>query len=165
MKRTGSSNVRSTTASGSAVYESERAVHEYLLFHYGDQSKPDLQMPYAFGPSDALRFIETSAKFCVSDQRANGRVLDIGCAVGGTSFELAKSFDEVLGIDFSQHFIDAANEMKSAGTKQFQVQKQGKRFIDCVASIAQEIDRSRISFRQGDACNLPEDIGTFLCVS
>jgi hypothetical protein len=27
--------VRSTTASGSAVYESERAVHEYLQFHYG----------------------------------------------------------------------------------------------------------------------------------
>lgn len=28
-------NVRSTTASGSVVYESERAVHEYLQFHFG----------------------------------------------------------------------------------------------------------------------------------
>lgn len=31
--------VRSTTASGSAVYESERAVHEYLQFHYGTFSR------------------------------------------------------------------------------------------------------------------------------
>lgn len=29
------SSVRSTTASGSVVYESERAVHEYLQFHFG----------------------------------------------------------------------------------------------------------------------------------
>lgn len=28
-------SVRSTTASGSVVYESERAVHEYLQFHFG----------------------------------------------------------------------------------------------------------------------------------
>lgn len=26
---------RSTTASGAAVYEGQRAVHEYLQFHYG----------------------------------------------------------------------------------------------------------------------------------
>ena len=39
--------VRSTAASGSMVYESERAVHEYLLTHYGS---PTDQMPYDFGP-------------------------------------------------------------------------------------------------------------------
>lgn len=35
--------------------------------------------------------------------------LDVGCAVGGASFALARAFPHVLGIDFSQHFVDAAN--------------------------------------------------------
>lgn len=43
-------SVRSTAASGSTVYESERAVHEYLLTHYGGKEE---QMPFDFGPRDA----------------------------------------------------------------------------------------------------------------
>lgn len=35
--------------------------------------------------------------------------MDIGCAVGGASFELARAFPHVMGIDFSQHFVNAAN--------------------------------------------------------
>ena len=35
LKATFSSRVRSTAASGSQVYESARATHEYILFHYG----------------------------------------------------------------------------------------------------------------------------------
>ena len=34
--------------------------------------------------------------------------LDLGCAVGGAAFELARSFSHVLGIDFSHKFIEAA---------------------------------------------------------
>lgn len=34
--------VRSTTASGSLVYESDRAVHEYLQFHYGPSASVQL---------------------------------------------------------------------------------------------------------------------------
>jgi hypothetical protein len=33
--RKASSAVRSTTASGSVVYESDRAVNEYIQFHFG----------------------------------------------------------------------------------------------------------------------------------
>jgi 2-polyprenyl-3-methyl-5-hydroxy-6-metoxy-1,4-benzoquinol methylase len=41
-----------------------------------------------------------------------GKALDVGCAVGGTSFELSRDFDHVVGIDFSHAFVDAANAMK-----------------------------------------------------
>lgn len=34
--------------------------------------------------------------------------MDVGCAVGGASFELARAFPHVLGIDYSKHFVDAA---------------------------------------------------------
>ena len=37
----------------------------------------------------------------------------MGCAVGGSCKELAKTFDEVVGIDYAQGFIDAANALKT----------------------------------------------------
>ena len=42
-----------------------------------------------------------------------GRALDIGCAVGRTTIELATLFDEVIGIDLSNAFIAAANNTLS----------------------------------------------------
>jgi hypothetical protein len=33
---------------------------------------------------------------------ASGRALDLGCAVGRSSFELARSFGEVVGVDLSK---------------------------------------------------------------
>ena len=72
--------VRSTTASGSAVYESKRAVDEYLLFHYGKASD---QMMYNSGPRSALQFPERCAALCSDFSQEKKRALDVGCAVGG----------------------------------------------------------------------------------
>eukprot|EP00965_Chrysotila_dentata_P159474 5268082-Pleurochrysis_carterae.AAC.1 len=36
------------------------------------------------------------------------RALDIGCAVGGSTFELARGFNQVVGVDLSASFIQAA---------------------------------------------------------
>jgi len=33
------------------------------------------------------------------------RALDVGCAVGRATFELARSFDETVGIDLSARFF------------------------------------------------------------
>jgi SAM-dependent methyltransferase len=33
------------------------------------------------------------------------RAVDIGCAVGRTSYELTRTFDYVLGLDYSARFI------------------------------------------------------------
>ena len=49
------STVRSTASSGSQVYESKRAVSEYLLAHF---AQADEIMPYKFGPHDGTRFPE-----------------------------------------------------------------------------------------------------------
>jgi 2-polyprenyl-3-methyl-5-hydroxy-6-metoxy-1,4-benzoquinol methylase len=37
---------------------------------------------------------------------ATGRALDLGCAVGRSSFEMAREYREVVGIDISQTFVD-----------------------------------------------------------
>lgn len=44
-----------------------------------------------------------------SGERGEATVLDVGCAVGGASFHLARAFPHVLGLDFSSHFVAAAN--------------------------------------------------------
>lgn len=150
--------VRSTAASGSQVYESERAVNEYLLAHYGEISD---QMPYDFGPKDGANFSGYLAQLCIDQRKglANSRALDVGCAVGGLAFRLTPGFDEVVGIDYSQHFVDAANEMKSKGQMNFTILKQGNIFEPRVTSFPKDIDRSKASFYHGDACNMNKTLG------
>ncbi len=152
-------NVRSTAASGSQVYESKRAVFEYLLFHYGAES--DLS-PFAGGPTNALKFPERCAEICSDLFEAKDlllRALDIGCAVGGSTFQLTKRFTDVVGIDFSQHFVDAANVLKRDGTMKYEMLQQGTIFQPRVAEIASDINRSKAEFLQGDACNLSSSLG------
>lgn len=135
---------------------------EYLLFHYGGVA---LNMPYEFGPKEAANFPSRTAsvahKFALRSAFPT-RALDVGCAVGGASFELAKEFDEVVGIDFSSAFIDAARELQSEGQKPYTAMKQASNTSSHVASVDPEVDRSRVTFMQGDACNLELlDIGKF----
>ena len=157
--------VRSTTASGSQVYESKRAVYEYLLFHYGDTNDPNIQFPYDLGPLDASDFTVRTSLLCSSFKNsidtAPSRALDVGCSVGGSTFELTRYYDEVVGIDFSQHFIDAANELKVNGVMDYEVLKQGKIYTKCTAEVSDSAKRWKAKFIQGDACNLSPSLGTF----
>lgn len=155
-----STNVRSTAASGSGIYESQRAVDEYLLFHYGS---PALLMPYAFGPVNALHFADRVANLAFSSLGKAGevRALDVGCAVGGLSFALARHCKEVVGLDYSHSFVDAAKTLQTAGRMPFTALKQGAAFVSAEAAVPADIDRSRVSFVQGDACALPEALGQF----
>ena len=54
--------VRSTASSGSQVYESRRAVTEYLLFHYG--SNENVLIRHNNSPDHALNFLKQSAELC-----------------------------------------------------------------------------------------------------
>jgi protein-L-isoaspartate O-methyltransferase len=152
--------VRSTAASGSMVYESARAVSEYLLFHFGESN---LLMPYNFGPVEATNFPSRVANICNSFSRSKKqRALDIGCAVGGSSFHLSKFYNEVIGMDYSHHFVSAANTMKQHGEMPFKCQKQGNVFTDHIAKLPEGVNVDRVSFVQGDACNLPQHLGMIL---
>ena len=51
--------------------------------------------------------------------------LDIGCAVGGASFELAKTYDRVVGVDRSEAFVSAAKSMGLEGRRRFWMRDQG----------------------------------------
>lgn len=57
-------------------------------------------------PSCAHKTIEAA-----KSENIKGRALDLGCAVGRATIELAQYFDEVVGIDYSNSFIEAANKV------------------------------------------------------
>lgn len=63
------------------------------------------------------------------------RALDIGCAVGRSSFELARMFSEVIGIDYSQAFVDVCDQLKSDGKRRYAVTDEGDLQTDLTAVV------------------------------
>ena len=53
------------------------------------------------------------------------RALDIGCAVGRSTFELAREFDEVVGMDFSSAFIAKCQQLKISGESEYTLIVEG----------------------------------------
>lgn len=144
----------------SSLYESDALLGQYLLLHYGRQEEV---MPYEYGPLKALHFPLRCAQELVRAGGVieNARALDLGCAVGRSTFELARYTQEVVGIDFSHQFIKAASQLQKDGTLAYTRIDEGELGTPLVALVAPEIDRSRVQFQTGDACALPPDLGTF----
>ena len=144
------------------VYEDPQILNEYLLLHYG---AADDQMPYAFGPRDAVEFPVRCARWLLDAARDHGiptdRALDVGCAVGRASFELARGYREVLGVDLSRAFIDAADRLRRDGELRYSRKDEGELGATLNAMIDPAIDRGRVSFRQADAGSLPAELVGF----
>jgi len=164
----------SAAGTGAAVaghggYETQRLVDQYLGLHFpssgANEVDPILSHPNA--PVHALRFPQRVAELLLEVLPSSGRVLDIGCAVGGSSFELAAAGHEVLGIDFSQAFIDAAERMRKGEAIRFKVPLEGELEAEVTAQHEVNVDaaaRERVKFQTGDACRLKdqvEELGTF----
>lgn len=151
--------VRLDRPSVANVYEQETALREYMSLHYGE---PEQAMPFAGGPVPALDFPRRCAERVVEIARGLGieteRVIDVGCATGRTSFELARAFTEVLGVDLSERFIRAATTLRDAGRLRYFLREEGDVGEDVEAAIEPAIDRTRVRFRVADACALPPEL-------
>lgn len=130
-----------------AMYETDAAVAQYCDAHFG---------PNKFGVEN---FPQQLANLCLEAMgtRPKKRALDLGCAVGRASFELAQHFDLVTGIDFSARFIRIACQLQAKGVIHYQLPEEGeivsfheKRLNDF--GLAET--SSRVEFLQGDAHNL-----------
>ena len=137
-------------------YESEELLHQYLLFHYGTA---DEISPPAGVAAEALEFSIRTAELDASN--AKSRALDLGCAVGRSTFELSKRYDEVIGIDFSQSFIDAAALLATGKTISYRRHDEANLAADLTAAAPADARPDRIAFQQSDAMNLPPEFGTF----
>lgn len=142
------------------IYETRRLLNEYLLFHYGT---PAEVLPWEEGPASALGFAVRTVTELIDPGlvRSGARALDLGCAVGRSSFELARHAEEVIGIDFSKAFVDAAAILAQRGTLAYERVDEANATTPLVATIPDTIDRTRVRFEQGDAMHLRDDLGSF----
>jgi putative 4-mercaptohistidine N1-methyltranferase len=141
-------------------YETDRLVGEYLLFHYG---APDEVLPWNFGPSSALDYPVRCVSECVDvvSLPSQARALDVGCAVGRATFELARHCAEVIGIDYSRRFVEVAAALAGDGVLPYDRTDEGVLSTRLLASVPAEIPRGRVSFEHGDAQDLRADLGSF----
>lgn len=141
-------------------YESERSLSEYLLFHYG---KPEEVLPYPFGPAGALDFAVrvVTEMVDIGSLPEGARALDLGCAVGRSSFELARWCAEVTGIDYSASFIRAANTLAAGGEIPYERTEEGVLMTNTVARAPEGTEHQTVRFEVGDACALRPDLGSF----
>lgn len=129
-------------------YETDALVAQYLAFHFGE---------IFFGVPN---YPEACARICheVTGGTPRTRALDLGCSVGRASFELARWFQHVDGIDFSARFISAAAEFQERGKIRYHISTEGELGDFLTADMTElgldTIDPQRIHFTQGDACNL-----------
>jgi 5-histidylcysteine sulfoxide synthase/putative 4-mercaptohistidine N1-methyltranferase len=133
-------------------YESDTQVSQYSEFHYGDEY---------YGVAN---FAKASAEFCITKMRqvgkgGNAKALDLGCAVGRSTFELATFFDSVEGVDFSARFIKTAFDMQERGEIRYNLIEEGELTSfksRKLSSLGLADVANKVSFAQGDACNLKE---------
>jgi len=128
-------------------YENDKMLSEYAEFHYGDSYFDVENFPQAL--------VNIAVK-ALGEQPAR-KALDIGCAVGRASFELAKHFDHVTGIDFSARLIDLGVQLADQGVIRYSIADEGELRLYRERRL-EELDldsvKDKVEFLQGDACNL-----------
>ncbi|MDD5157146.1 5-histidylcysteine sulfoxide synthase [Sulfurimonas sp.] len=136
----------------SDIYESDELVSQYCEFQYGDEY---------FGVKN---FAKESVKIASRFVKNTNKALDLGCATGRATFELAKSFQEVEGIDFSVRFIQVGSKLKNDGYIAFRTYQEGKLYKNkkiTIEELGYENIKERVSFWQGDACNLKPNFNSY----
>ncbi len=129
------------------VYETDTSVSQYCEAHYGNEY------------FEVENFSKKSAAFCIRfmEGRPRERALDLGCAVGRTTFELATRFDFVTGLDFSARFIRIANEMVKNGFIRYILPEEGELVSfheKQISDFGLENLSHKVEFYQADAVNL-----------
>jgi putative 4-mercaptohistidine N1-methyltranferase len=144
---------------GFTYYESNIALEQYLFFHYGT-AKEYLPFP---GPTQALNYPSRALELLLNKKLlpANARALDLGCAVGRTSFELTRSCQEVVGIDLSASFIGAAKRMQKFRQYPFSYAVEGDRKLITTLRLPPGVKPNRVEFVTGDAMKIPKKLGKF----
>ena len=128
-------------------YTTDSIISQYCHFGWGD-NRLNVENYPAKCASIALEMMQ---------DKPRRKAFDIGCAIGRSSFELARGFDEVIGVDFSARFIQEAEVLKQNGVLRYTVPTEGEleSFHEInLANYNLEDEAKKVSFWQADACNL-----------
>lgn len=139
-------------------YETDEQVSQYIEFHFGSDYHGVGNFAGACGELCLEYFATKTAR------KQSRRALDLGCAIGRTSFELARVFEHVDGIDFSARFVSAATQLKENDSKRYTIRDEGEIFSFKETSLKEHglaETAHRCEFWQGDACNLNEKFSNY----
>ncbi len=129
------------------IYETDELVSQYCDFQYGESH---------FGVENFAQACAKKAIEYTKDTRQES-ALDLGCATGRASFELAKVFKKVTGIDFSARFVQVGVELQTKGKVGYYQKGEGdigKRLEIDIEDFDFKSMKDNVEFWQGDACNL-----------
>lgn len=136
----------------SSHYETDKLMSEYAEFHYGDEY---------FGVANFSKALVDLAMETLNtpelQQLPRHKALDLGCASGRATFELAQYFDDVTGIDFSARFIGQAVQLANGATLRYTLIDEGELVSyksRALADLGLSNTTAKVEFFQGDACNL-----------
>lgn len=128
-------------------YETDAMVAQYLEFQYGQRY------------FNVANFAQSLVQILMqhSDAVPRHKALDLGCATGRASFELAQYFDQVTGLDFSARFIQQATHLAHGDTVHYTLAVEGE-LVDYAACNLRQVGlehvADKVEFFQADACNL-----------
>jgi len=126
------------------IYEEDPEVTIRCEFNYGKEY------------FEITNFSKNAAKFCLNNARNKKTALNLGCDVGRTTFELAKEFEHVVGLDFSARHIKVAIQMQESGKVLYTLPEEG----DLISYNERSLDdlgllrtSKKVEFWQADPSN------------
>jgi len=131
----------------SSHYETDKLMSEYAEFHYGDE--------YFGVPNFSKSLVNLAVG--ILGEKPKMKALDLGCASGRATFELARHFNHVTGIDFSARFINQGGQLAEGDTLRYTLAEEGELVVYKSRSLAElglSDEKTKVEFMQGDACNL-----------
>ena len=129
------------------IYNTDTIISQYCHFGWGENALGVENYPAVCGRV-ALEYMQEKPK---------RKAFDIGCAIGRSSFELARGFDEVIGVDFSARFIQEAQNLKENAVLRYTMPTEGEleNFYEVnLSDFDLDEECKKVSFWQADACNL-----------
>ena len=146
------------------VYETDDSLKMHLGLHFpssGSIEGVDPVLPHHNAPVHGTRFPQRIAQLLLvaslEPVKNNHHTLQMGCAVSGSSFELAKHFEHVDAFDFSENFVAAAKKMQAQEDVRFRIPVEAELFHEVRAVHEEGVTPdilSKVKFFTGDACDI-----------
>lgn len=129
-------------------YETDRCLAEVAEFHYGEEYLGVANFPKGLAEL-ALR---------AASGKPHRKALDLGCGAGRASFELARHFDHVTGVDTSARLIGLGTQCLEGGVLRYTLVDEGELVFYKERSVAADLSlaslHGTVEFWQADPCNL-----------